>query len=123
MYTMDWLMDRVKFHLDPDKCSGQVFLAIGEEGTVAGHTIVRIENEEAGPIGLFSTTYVHPDYRRRGAAQALLDRGEAWMRERRMSRALTYTDRDNEPLKKLFTERGYRCDPMPNEFVALSKDI
>ncbi|MEQ1936174.1 MAG: hypothetical protein ABL962_20145, partial [Fimbriimonadaceae bacterium] len=46
MYTMDWLIERVKFHLDPTLCDGQVFLAEADDGTILGHTIVRIESGE-----------------------------------------------------------------------------
>src|SRR4029079_19118147 len=69
MYSMEWLIDRVKFHLDPAKCVGVVYVAEDESGIV-GHTIVRLEDDDKfGAIGLFSTTYVIPDARRQGFAE------------------------------------------------------
>ncbi|CAN0477795.1 unnamed protein product, partial [Phaeothamnion confervicola] len=73
-YSLDWLRERVKFHLQV----GAVFVV--EADRILGHTIVR---EEDGK-GLFSTTYVLPESRRLGVADALLDRGEEWMRSRGM---------------------------------------
>ncbi len=82
MYTMEWLRQRVLWHLDPEACQGQVFLGEGEDGDIVGHTIVRIETSEEGrPFGLFSTFYVCPDTRHQGLGSALLRRGEAWMRD------------------------------------------
>ena len=124
MYTMEWLIDRVKFHLDPAKCTGAVYVAEALDGHIAGHTIVRLEpDEEEGFIGLFSTTYVEPESRRLGVAAELLQAGEAWMVEHGMKRAVTYTDRENEPLKKLYLAHGYGEKEMPNDFVALSKSL
>ena len=124
MYTMDWLIDRVRFHLDAAKCTGAVFVAEAPDGHIAGHTIVRLEpDDEEGTIGLFSTTYVEPESRRLGVAAELLHAGEVWMIEHGMKKAVTYTDRENEPLKKLYLSHGYGEKEMPNNFVALSKAL
>ncbi len=40
MYTMDWLIQRVLWHLDPNQCVGQVFLSEDSEGHITGHTKV-----------------------------------------------------------------------------------
>jgi GNAT superfamily N-acetyltransferase len=123
MYTMEWLVDRVKFHLDPDKCTGAVFLSVIDTG-ITGHTIVRLEiDDEFGEIGLFSTTYVIPEARRHGTAGMLLWAGEHWILAKGRSTAVTYTDTDNKPLQKLYQENGYQLKEMPNNFVALSKRL
>jgi GNAT superfamily N-acetyltransferase len=99
MYTMDWLVQRVEFHLNPESCTDQVFLAQSVSGETLGHTIVRLDKDfEDQQIGLFSTTYVAPMYRGQGVAQALVDRGEEWIKGLGMSRAVTYTDPGNTPL-------------------------
>jgi GNAT superfamily N-acetyltransferase len=107
MYTMDWLVDRVRFHLDPARSTGEVFVAVDETGQIAGHTIVRVEVEDGERLGYFSTTYVIPEARRRGLAHALIEAGEAWMRARAMTRAATDTADDNHRLHRLFAAHGY----------------
>lgn len=109
LYSMDWLRDRVMFHLDPQRSEGQVLLVVEPEDKVLGHTIVR---REAGPdgraFGLFSTTYVVPDARRRGVAEALLQAGEQWMRSRSLTHAATWTSATNIGLIRLYSKHGYR---------------
>ncbi len=48
LYTMQWLRDRVRWHLDPASTTGRVFLAEGPGGQVLGHAIVRIEADDSG---------------------------------------------------------------------------
>jgi hypothetical protein len=56
-YSLAWPKRRVRFHLDPDKSVGQVFVA-EFRGAIVGHTIVRIERTAASrKFGQFSTTY------------------------------------------------------------------
>src|SRR5262245_7442689 len=98
MYSMDWLRERVRWHLDPACCTGQVFLVELAGGVIVGHTIVRVEHAETGRrFGLFSTTYVDPAERRRGVADALLQRGEQWFAEQGLSEACTWTSATNTP--------------------------
>lgn len=128
MYELDWLVDRVRFHLDPERCTGAVFVA-DADGEVVGHTIVRVEEDPEDPdvdatsVGLFSTTYVAPAGRRRGVADLLLGRGEDWMRAQGQAVAITYTDPDNEPLIALYRERGYDLAAAGDDFVRLSRPL
>lgn len=134
MYTLDWLRARAAHHLDPHACQGAIFLAdpdpSGLPGVArcAGHTIVRVEaNEDDGgpPFGLFSTTYVRPDARRAGVADALLDAGEAWLVAQGVSRLATHTSDTNTPLIQLYTRRGYRVvlrDPEAR-MIRLARDV
>jgi len=124
MYTMDWLRGRVRWHLDPASCEGQVFLAEDAEGAIVGHTIVRVEAREDGPpFGLFSTFYVAPEARHQGLASALLRRGEAWMRTRGLVEAATFTAETNTPLIALCERHGYSPAPAPPEMVRLSRAL
>lgn len=108
LYTMDWLKDRVRWHLDAAKSTGQVFLAENREGCITGHTIVRIESDEAGRrYGLFSTTFVEPESRKQAIAASLLDHGEKWMIEHEMPEAVTWTSASNMKLIRLYLKRGY----------------
>ncbi len=124
MYTMDWLRDRVRWHLNPDKCTGQVFLAARDDGHISGHTIVRAETTDDGrPFGLFSTFYVAPEARHQGLGGALLARGEAWMVTRGLVEAATFTAVTNRPLIALCEGRGYTLTPAPPEMVRLSRAL
>lgn len=108
LYTMDWLRERVRWHLDPACCTGQVWLAVTAGGEVAGHTIVRAEADAAGRrFGLFSTSYVAPAWRRQGVAGQLLLQGEAWMRGQGLGEASTWTSSTNTPLIRLYACHGY----------------
>ncbi|MCA9596706.1 MAG: GNAT family N-acetyltransferase [Myxococcales bacterium] len=107
MYSMDWLERRVRFHLDPSACRGEVFVAEDTEGHVVGHCIVRVETDDAGPLGLFSTTWVEPEARRGGVASALLDSGEAFLRAEGLTRFATDTSAANVALQRLFEGRGF----------------
>jgi GNAT superfamily N-acetyltransferase len=123
MYSMEWLRDRVRFHLDPARSTGAVFVA--EDGeAIVGHTIVRIErDDDAGPFGLFSTTYVAPSHRRAGVAKLLLARGEAWMRAHAMSSAATDTSESNTKLIQLFEQHGYAITLRAGTMVRLTKSL
>lgn len=124
MYSLDWLQDRVRFHLDPARSTAAVYLAVRPDGTIAGHTIVRIEEEEGrAPFGLFSTTYVAAEHRRQGVATALLEKGEAWIRAQGLGESATYTARDNEPLIEHYRRHGYVLTPANEEMVRLTRTL
>jgi GNAT superfamily N-acetyltransferase len=124
MYTHEWLVNRVRWHLDPAQITGEVLVIEDERGVIAGHAIVRIDQDGDGrPIGLLSTIFVDPARRRRGFAGELIRHAEGWMRARGMTIAVTYTDRGNEKLQTLFTARGYSMSPMPEDFVRLAKEL
>jgi len=124
VYSLDWLRDRVRFHLDPARSTGAVFLA-ERGGVVVGHTIVRVEQEAGDPgvFGLFSTTWVAPEARRQGVANTLLERGEAWMRERALPRAATYTSTTNAPLIRLYEARSYRVGVRAEGMLELTRPL
>jgi GNAT superfamily N-acetyltransferase len=108
LYTMGWLRERVRWHLDPACCIGQVWLAVAASGEVAGHTLVRVEADADGcRFGLFSTSFVAPAWRRQGVAGQLLLQGEAWMRGQGLGAASTWTSSTNTPLVRLYTRHGY----------------
>ena len=117
MYTMEWLRDRVRFHLDPSRSTGTVLVA-EQDGFVVGHTIVRVE---ADGTGLFSTTYVVPTARRRGVARRLLLAGEAWLSAHPIRELATCTARDNGRLIGLFRAHGYEETDTSDEMVRLGK--
>lgn len=123
MYTDAWLQNRVREHLDPTRYDGQVFVA-ESEGDILGHTIVRVEREEDGEyFGLFSTFYVAPEARGQGVAKELVHTGEAWMRERSLRVARTYTAANNLKLISLMEGYGYRIELRKNDMVVLARRL
>ena len=124
MYSMPEVIERVRWHLDPEKVCAHVFVAEDDAGKNVGHTIVRVDDDgEGNPIGLFATTYIIPEVRRKGLAVRLIEEGERWMKGQDMAYAATYTDEDNEKLQQLYLQQGYVISPMPKGFVKLSKSL
>jgi GNAT superfamily N-acetyltransferase len=140
LYSLEWLRQRVLWHLDPALCTGRVFLLQTQAGEWAGHSIVRIERvgrgtewgeerstergkEQGAEFGLFSTTYVEPQFRRLGGASLLLQHGESWMLEQGMRSAATDTAEDNLGLIRTFEKHGYVITFGEKEMVRLSKSL
>lgn len=113
LYTMEWLRERVKWHLNPQTASAKIFIAIDADTDadeqIIGHTIVRKEVDEHGNVrGLFSTTYVVPAARGTGVADQLLLNGERWMVEMGLPSAATWTSATNAKLIAMYAKHGYR---------------
>lgn len=124
LYAMDWLRQRVLWHLNPEKSTGQVFLSEDQAGHVTGHTIVRVDLDDAGKeIGLFSTIFVEPESRRTAVAATLLSRGEEWMLQHGLTEAVTYTSDSNVKLINLFGKYGYSIVGSASEMVRLAKPL
>ena len=119
-YTMDWLIQRVRFHLDGEGCVGGVYLCEDAAGTIIGHTIVRIEPDGSG---LISTIFVVPDERKHGVASALIGRAEEWMVEKGLPTITTYTAQDNTKLQRLLFKRGYEIVLKKDDMVALTRSL
>ena len=117
MYSMAWLQNRVRQHLQPGV--GEVFLAVLDD-EIVGHTIVRNERDDQGRLGLFSTVWVHPAHRRFGVATALLKTGHAWLRGAGNHRFATKTDEDNIRLIELFARHGYQVTHRESGMVQLT---
>jgi GNAT superfamily N-acetyltransferase len=122
LYTMEWLRERLLWHMDPAKSTAQVFVAELANGHIAGHTIVRVDRDDDGrEIGLFSTTFVEPESRRLGVATSLIRRGEEWLIAHDMPVFVTDTAVGNVKLIRLFEKHGYRIVKTVEEMVRLSK--
>ena len=128
MYPMDWLRDRVRWHLDwlrdrvrwhLDGRAAEVVVAEDPAGAIVGHTIYRIEaGPDDTPFGLVSTTYVVPQARRLGVAQQLLARAESWFRGHGLPQCCTWTSSTNAPLIALYARNGFvQVERAPNELT------
>lgn len=122
MYTQEWLKERVLFHLDPEK-SAEILLAELKNGCIAGHFIVRVEQDSSGDFGYGSTIYVEPEYRRLGIARALLEAADEWMLQRNLTMAFYNTAITNSKLISLFCSEGYELIEEHGEMVRLRKSL
>jgi RimJ/RimL family protein N-acetyltransferase len=124
MFTDEELRERVRWHLDRDAAGrrADVFVAEDDDG-VLGHTMVRVEHLDGQDVGLFATTYVDPASRRSGVASALLSTGEAWMRDRGMTIAVTFTDPHNDKLLSLYERHGYTCERIDDEWARATRSL
>lgn len=126
MYPEEWLRERVRFHLDPNQSTGQVFVALADDGQISGHFIVRIESDDSGrKFGFGSTIFVDPRFRRQGYGNRFLAQGEAWMRERGMTEAHYYTAEGNMKLINLYRKNGWEVvQTIPEKrMVGLRKNL
>jgi GNAT superfamily N-acetyltransferase len=109
LHSLEWLRQRLLWHIEGEAVMAKVFVADDRNAGIVGHTIVRGESDGSQrQYGWFSTTYVVPDFRRRGIAQQLLVAGEQWISEHGLTRAVTSTSAANEKLIGLFQRNGYR---------------
>jgi GNAT superfamily N-acetyltransferase len=126
MYTPEWLRDRVRWHVHGDQCAGRVLLAVDSTEVIMGHIIARVEEDSSTmPVGLVSTLYVCPPFRRRGVAKALLDASEAWLKDQGVATLATDTSESNRPLIELFAQRGYAVTfhSVEKRMVRLSRSV
>ena len=119
MYTMDWLVERVRWHLNAKNTDGRVFLSENQSGEIIGHAIARID--PACSFGYFSTVFVEPLSRRQGVAVSLMDHVENWFLERRMPKAVYNTANNHVALIGLFKRNGYEITHSESEMVQLTK--
>lgn len=122
-YSLDWLVDRVRWHLAPER-TAKVLVVEGSDGRIVGHAIVRVEvDEEGASFGYFSTIFVEEASRRRGLATRLMASAEGWVRGHQLRRVVYNTAASNERLLPLFQRHGYRVTLREGDMVQLTKDL
>jgi len=119
LYDLDWLIRRVRWHLDPASSQARVRLGIDDSGAIVGHTMYRIEaDDKAQAFGLVATSYVVPNSRRQGFADAFLGDAQAWFRWQGLPLAATWTSSTNEALIALYARHGFLEDQRgPNDLT------
>ena len=122
MYTLEWLEERVRWHIRAETCPGAVFVVGTPAQDWLAHCIVRA-SEGVTDEGLFATTYVRPEARRRGIAGGLIEHGEVWMAHQGFRTARSYPHPDNRPLQALYRARGYTLQREDDAFVSLSRAL
>lgn len=124
LYSMEWLRERVRWHLDGQKTTAKIFLAEFLPSSIVGHAIARLEKSETGEIyGYFSTLFVAPEHRQQGVATALMNQVESWFLHHKMPKIIYNTATTNERLLRLFRNQGYAVTHEESEMVQLTKDL
>ena len=119
LYSIDWLLERVRWHLDPDSTNGRVFLTEDRMGNITGHAIARIDRDSS--FGYFSTIFVETSARRNGLAAKLVEKVEAWFVEAGMPEVVYNTADNHTAVISLFQSHGYDIAHSAGGMVQLSK--
>ncbi len=119
MYSLDWLIERVRWHLDLQKTNGKVLILEDQSKAIIGHAIARIDYNSPG--GLFSTVFIEKSCRRIGGASKLINHVEAWFTKNRVTKIVYNTAENHTPILKLFMSRGYAITHTENGMVQLTK--
>ena len=119
MYTMDWLIDRVRWHLDPKNTDGRVFLSENQDGKILGQAIARVDHGSS--FGYFSTIFVEPSSRKRGIAADLIRHVEEWFSKSGMLKIIYNTAENHVALIRLFKSHSYEITHSESEMVQLTK--
>ena len=101
-FSMPWTEAMLRMQLAPDS---HVFLTAETEGIVVGYVGLMYVLDE----GYVSNVAVHPDWRRRGAADALLTALEARARKLLLSFLTLEVRESNAPAIALYEKHGYRA--------------
>lgn len=119
MYTMQWLIDRVHWHLDLKNTDGRVYLSQNQDGKIIGHAIARIDHGSS--FGYFSTIFVEPLSRKNGVATGLMKHIEDWFLKRGMPKIIYNTADNHVALIGLFKSQGYKITHTESDMVQLTK--
>lgn len=119
MYSMDWLIERVRWHLDQKNTDGRVFLSEDRAGRIVGQAIARIDHGSS--FGYFSTIFVEPAFRRNGVAVNLIKHVEDWFSKNGMPKIIYNTASNHVALISLFKSHGYEITDRESEMVQLAK--
>jgi GNAT superfamily N-acetyltransferase len=121
LYTDDWLINRVRWHLDPNLTTAKVLIV--EQGpTLVAHAIARTESDSDSSVyGYFSTIFVLPEARHQGIASSLILEVEAWFKTLKMKKIVYHTAEDHSKVIRLFERHGFTVTHRENQMVQLTK--
>gem|GEM_PF-544086 len=91
------------------KCTSQDFFdVVVNEGKIIGfHFMYQFKSSHGLMAAHVHTIWVHPDFRKRGIAKTLKDRGERWAKEHRLDHISTFVHGKNSAMLDLNEELGY----------------
>ncbi|OYZ13502.1 MAG: hypothetical protein B7Y39_17470 [Bdellovibrio sp. 28-41-41] len=121
LYSMEWLLERVRWHLDSEQTSAKIFL-IEEYSKIVGHAIARIEKDGCtSAYGYFSTIFVEPKSRNKGVANSLVLHVETWLKQMKIPKIVYNTAENHLKLIRLFERNGFKITAKDKEMVQLTK--
>jgi len=100
---------------NPD-CDGQ---GIVRDGELVAFSVVYYPGRTSAQI---VTIDVHPDYRRQGLADTLMERIEKSAKERGAVRAVLQVSVENAPAKELYEKWGYRVKSVLTDYYGPGND-
>jgi GNAT superfamily N-acetyltransferase len=124
LYSMEWLLGRVRWHLNSNLATAKIFLIEDDNCEIVGHAIARIDTDsDERRFGYFSTVFIVPAYRKKGLARSLLLHVEAWLRSMKMQKIAYNTAENHSQLINLFEKNGFAITHREGEMVQLSKHL
>ncbi len=124
LYTMGWLVSRVKWHLDATQIIAKVFLVETKAAEIVAHAIARIEVDETKNLfGYFSTIFVEENSRNQGIASGLIAHVESWFLEKGLPKSVYNTAENHIKLIRLFERHGYQIAYSNLKMVQLVKRL
>ena len=108
-YSDDWLLDRVRWHLDLGK-NAEILLCVDDTGNIVGQAIIRKDLENECKFAYFSTIYVDPFWRRKGAAKLLIEEVIEWCRSHNFLKINYNTAADNQNLIELLQKYDFMIE-------------
>ena len=116
-----------KAQLSDEITRDDAFTAVSkEDGVITGFCIIRM----AGDQGELFQIAVHPEFRRSGTAEKLLNRGICWAREKNAESIFLEVRESNVPaiglyqklgFEKLGVRKGYYTQPVENAVIMVRK--
>ena len=100
------------FEKDYESPNHRTFVAINSKNKeVLGHAICSVKIDDSNNrYGFCFSRYVHPDYRRKGIATALLREQEVWWEEMSVKYIVAHTHETNNKLKNLMVNSGFSAE-------------
>ena len=97
------------FVKDFDSPAHRIFVVIDNSNQkIVGHAICSYKSDDdAKKYGFCYSRYIHPDFRRNGLANKLLNEQELWWRENSAEYVIAQTHETNIKLKNLFVKNGF----------------
>jgi ribosomal protein S18 acetylase RimI-like enzyme len=108
-YSDDWLLDRVRWHLDLG-INAKILLCVDDIGNIVGQAIIRKDLENDCNFAYFSTIYVEPSWRRKGAAKLLIEEVIEWCRSHNFLKITYSTAADNQNLIELLQKYDFMIE-------------
>jgi ribosomal protein S18 acetylase RimI-like enzyme len=124
MYSLEWLTERVLWHLDSKNTDGKVIVICNKEQKIFGHAICRIDyDDQKKPFGYFSTIFLAQEFRNLGLASEIVTFVENWFISKNVNKFVYNTATNHTAILKLFHKHGFKKEDSSSEMVQLVKRV